>query len=312
MNLFYGWVFLGLVIGFGIAGGIAGAEVGVIPGVIAGMGVGAGIAVEVGLGLVAATAIAEGAILAKAGFDLIFMSQTDKENDDDYERIASSGLVLAIIGALLLLGATAARIGKAIVARTGRLVGAIARAVLGSRGAEWLKTALNRIRLKIAEVEARLRGEGKLKFKNSSVTKASYEGPARRLHPERFDEIIADLDRNGVDINVREAGDPWTGSYQPGKPGEPGGMNVHRDVDLRTLEHEYQHFLDDKVKNYPGLKHYLENPAEMWEMERTAYDREIELVNKEASLTADEKAAIIKELESAKALERERLLGSGS
>lgn len=310
VNLFYGWVFLGLVIGYGIAGGIVGVEVGVIPGVIAGMGVGAGIAAEIGVGLLAATAVAEGAIMAKAGFDLIFASQTPQENDDDYEAVASSGLVLAILGALVLLGSLAARFGKAIVSRAGRIIGAAVRAVLGPRAVEWLEAAFNRIRLKIAEVQARLRGEGRFKFKNSPVTEASYEGPARNLHPERFNEIIAELDRNGVEINVRDAGDPWTGSYQPGRPGEPGQMNVHREVDLRTLEHEYQHFLDDRAGGYPGLRHYLENPEVMWEMERAAYDREIELVNADGALSAEDKAAIIRELEAAKARERAYYLGS--
>lgn len=310
-NLFYGWVFLGLVIGYGIAGGIAGVEVGVVPGIIAGMGVGAGIAADIGLGLLAATAAAEGAVLAKAGYDLIFGSQTPQENDNDYEDIASSGLVLAIIGALLLLGSLASRFGKAILSRAGRVVGAAVRALLGPRAAEVLEAALNRIRLKVAEIQARLRGEGRFKFKNSPVTAASYEGPARRLHPERFDEIITELDRNGIEINVRDAGDPWTGSYQPGRsPGEPGQMNVHRDVDLRTLEHEYKHFVDDRAGGYPGLRHYLENPEVMWEMERAAYDREIELVNADGSLSVEDRAAIVRELEAAKARERAYYLGS--
>lgn len=87
-------------------------------------------------------------------------------------------------------------------------------------------------------------------------------------------------------------------------------MNVHREVDLRTLEHEYQHFLDDRAGGYPGLRHYLENPEVMWEMERAAYDREIELVNADGALSAEDKAAIIRELEAAKARERAYYLGS--
>lgn len=117
VGLFYGWIFLGLVIGFGIAGGIAGVEAGVLPGVIAGVAAGAAIAGEIGIGLAIAAAAVEAAIIIKAGIDLIFTDQTAEENEEDYERIASSALVLAITSIMYVIGAIAARFGRAIIQR---------------------------------------------------------------------------------------------------------------------------------------------------------------------------------------------------
>jgi hypothetical protein len=303
VGIFYGWIFIGLVVG----GGILGAEAGVVPGLIAG----GALALEIGQGLLIAAAATEGAILAKSGYNLIFQHQTPEENDEDYERIAGSSLTLGIMGALVLLGVIAARFGKAILAGAGRAVGAVVRVVLGARAAAALEAAVARIRAQIGAFIERLQNEGRFKFKGSGVDGASYEGPAVRLHPERFDAIISDLERNGVKINVRQGGKPpWEASYGPGESGKPGTISVDKDVDLRTLEHEYKHFLDDKAKNYPGLRYYIENPDEMYRMEAAAYDREIELVNADTSLTPEEKANIVKQLEALKDADRVRLLGS--
>ena len=115
IGLFYGWIALGLIIGFAIAGGVAAAPAGVVPGVIAGAGAGAAIAGQVGMGLAIATLAIEGAILAKAGYNLVFRSQNDDENESDYERVAGSGLTMAIIGAMLAIGWLAARVARAII-----------------------------------------------------------------------------------------------------------------------------------------------------------------------------------------------------
>src|SRR5262249_41357124 len=147
--------------------------------------------------------------------------------------------------------------------------------------------------------------------RSSGVGASTYEGPARRLHRARFEEIIDDLERNEVEVNVVYEGDPWKGNYTPGAPGKPGAIRVHQDVDIRTLEHEYQHLLDDKAKNFPGLKYYSQNPAEAFEMERRAYTREMDLTRADPSLTPEEKEAIIKVLEGSLEGERVRYLGPG-
>lgn len=297
VGMFYGWIFIGLVVG----GGILGAEVGVLPG----MAAGAALALEIGQGLLVATVITEGEIVAKSGYNLVFQKQTPQENDQDYERIAGSSLMLAIMGVLYLLGAVAARFGKAILSAAGKAVSAIVEVALGPRAAALLKSAFARIRAEVLAIVERFRKEGKFKLRNSGIGKGTYEGPASALHPERLAEILADLERAEVRVNPLDTGDPWTGSYSPGRKGEPGSMRVHKDVDIRTLEHEYQHFLDDRARGYPGLAYYIQNPAEMFEMERIAYNREMDLVRADPALSAEEQAAIVKELEAA--LEQERI-----
>lgn len=115
IGLFYGWAALALILGYAIAGGIAAAEVGVLPGIIAGAGAGAAIAGTVGMYLAVATLVIEGAVLAKAGYNLIFRTQTADENEADYERIAGSGLTMAIVGALFAVGWIAKLVANAIL-----------------------------------------------------------------------------------------------------------------------------------------------------------------------------------------------------
>jgi hypothetical protein len=153
---------------------------------------------------------------------------------------------------------------------------------------------------------------GKNNLVGSEIFKATYEGPAHRLHKVRFDEIIATLNRHNVSVNWTEAGDgePWTGGYGPGSKGFPGSIRLHRDIDLRTLEHEFQHFIDDKARGFPGLWHYLEHPAEMFKLEQSAYELEINLVRKDSTLSQKTKMTIIKELLLALAQEETRYLGA--
>jgi hypothetical protein len=299
----YGWFFIASVLIGAIIGAYFGGA-GAIPGAAAG----AALATKVGLVLLISMIAAEAASIRKSVRDLASGDQTGEEKEEDYEQVSQSALILGITGVMFVLGALAARFGRVVISRAARIARGAIRLVLGPRAMAVLENALARIRTKLADIWMRLRQRGKTKLKGSGVTKASYEGPARELHPERFDQIIADLERNGVEIKVSDRGNPWEGAYQPGESGQPGGIRVHRDVDLRTLEHEYKHFLDDKARAHPGLRHYLENPNEMWEMERAAYDREIELVRGDKTLTNGEKAGIIEELEGAKALEWERLM----
>ncbi|MBR0804368.1 hypothetical protein JQ636_12535 [Bradyrhizobium japonicum] len=111
---FYGWVFLGLV----VAGGILTAEIGAVPG----MAAGAAIAGQIGVGLTIATAAVEAAIMAKSGYDLVFGSNTPEEDEQDYENVANSSLTLAIMDAMALLGAAAARIARYVIGRVAGLV----------------------------------------------------------------------------------------------------------------------------------------------------------------------------------------------
>lgn len=120
VGMFYGWIFIGLVIAYGIIGGIGGTAaggVGAIPGALAGMGAGAAVAAEIGYVLLIAAIASEGAILAKSGVNLVFVNETEEENEEDYERIASSGLSLAMMAVMAALSELAARLVRAIARR---------------------------------------------------------------------------------------------------------------------------------------------------------------------------------------------------
>ncbi len=119
-----------------------------------------------------------------------------------------------------------------------------------------------------------------------SITRFSelfYEGAAIDLHAARYKEIINDLVNNGVEINYSRNTKPWEGGYQPSS-GKPGGFRINSNVDIRTLEHEYKHFLDDKINGYPGLKFYLENPNVQFQMEVNSYNLEKMIISKEISI----------------------------
>jgi hypothetical protein len=125
----YGWIFIASVLIGAILGAIFGGGVGAIPGAAAG----AKFALAFGEGLLISTVAAETISIGKAGIDLVFTKQTDEKKEEDYEQIASSGIVLAIAGVMYLIGAVAARFAKAIIERVaGR---AWARPVLRGRGA---------------------------------------------------------------------------------------------------------------------------------------------------------------------------------
>jgi len=314
----WGWFALAAVLIGGVLGALgveftAGASIGV------GMAAGWALAAEVGIVLLAVVAGTEMAIIGKAMFDIRFTNaiiendeQRSAANNSDYRNIANSTFTLAVLTALVVLGALAGKLASSIwskVKRTAGLARRVARIILGPRALLVLEEALARIRDRMTKVFLRFKEGDRTRLKGSGVTRASYEGPARKLHPERFEEILADLERNGVEINLLESVDPWKGSYQPGlRQGRPGQVRVHRDVDLRTLEHEYNHFLDDLANEYPGLQYYIENPKEMYNMERVAYEREMEMVRNNSALSAEEKAAIIQELEESLAVERARYL----
>jgi hypothetical protein len=108
----YGWfaiasILIGAIIGafFGGAGAIPGAMLG------------AEFAMAVGEGLLISTVAAEGLTITKAVYDLAAGKQSDEKNEADYERIANSSIVLGITGALVLLGAIAARFARGVISR---------------------------------------------------------------------------------------------------------------------------------------------------------------------------------------------------
>ena len=112
----YGWFFIASVLVGTIIGAFFGG-VGAIPGAAAG----AKFALVVGEGLLISTVAAETATIVKSAVDLSLDSQTPDEDEEDYELIAGSSLTLAITGAMMALGALAARFGRAVFNRVSGL-----------------------------------------------------------------------------------------------------------------------------------------------------------------------------------------------
>jgi len=106
----YGWFFIASALIGTIIGAFFGGA-GAIPGFWAGVG----FAVTVGEALMVSMLAAEGLSIQKAVFDLSLGNQKEEENEADYEQIASSGLNLGIMGAMVVLGELAVKFGKTIL-----------------------------------------------------------------------------------------------------------------------------------------------------------------------------------------------------
>lgn len=115
----YGWFLLGMALIGGIVGAIFGAGVGFVPGVVAG----AELAFAAGKILLMSTVAAEGGNLAKSLVEITSESETDDEREDDYERISSSGLTLAIIGVMFVVGEIAAKFVQWLFRRIAKALG---------------------------------------------------------------------------------------------------------------------------------------------------------------------------------------------
>jgi Domain of unknown function (DUF4157) len=108
----YGWFFIASVLVGAIIGAFFGGA-GALPGAAAG----AKFALAVGQGLLISMIAAETASITKAGYDLVFTEQKAEEQEEDYEQIANSSLVLAITGVLYVIGVIAARFARSVIDR---------------------------------------------------------------------------------------------------------------------------------------------------------------------------------------------------
>ncbi len=113
----YPWFTIAAVLTGGVIGAVVG---GGPPGFVAGAAVGWEVAAYAGIGLLASFVLAETLSIHKAAHDLFEEEQTPDEEEQDYEQIASSSLTLGITGAMVALGAIAARFARAVIARIGR------------------------------------------------------------------------------------------------------------------------------------------------------------------------------------------------
>jgi hypothetical protein len=116
LGLLYGWFAIASILIGAIIGAFFGGA-GAIPGAMAG----AAFAFEVGEGLLIATVAVETAVISKSVFNLVATKETPAENEEEYEKIAGSGLTLGITGVMFLLGAIAARFAKGLLSRAANL-----------------------------------------------------------------------------------------------------------------------------------------------------------------------------------------------
>jgi hypothetical protein len=124
----YLWFLVGAVLTGAALGGAAGvlggpgAPATVPAGMLAGAAAGLELAGSVGYGLLIATVAVEGLSVSQAMSNLTRDDRSEEEKECDCEVVASSGLTLAICGAMALLGAIAGRLAKALIQRVGQRV----------------------------------------------------------------------------------------------------------------------------------------------------------------------------------------------
>ncbi|WP_339312279.1 MULTISPECIES: WXG100 family type VII secretion target [Paenibacillus] len=98
-------------------------------------------------------------------------------------------------------------------------------------------------------------------------------GPGRESHPEKWKEIIDNLESNGVEVIHR--GEDM--AYSP-KKGGPGQLIINEDASIGALLHEYTHYLDDMNKGFPGMSYHFQTMNRV-KMELNAYMREIKIAD---------------------------------
>ncbi|MEQ1571454.1 MAG: hypothetical protein ABMA64_37855, partial [Myxococcota bacterium] len=105
-------------------------------------------------------------------------------------------------------------------------------------------------------------------------------GPARSSHPEEYERIMEDLKRNDVPVIERPNGLAYQPSDMPGRPGE---LYLDPEASYSAVLHEYQHYLDDAARGFPG-KEELYQLNVRWTMEQAAYAKEIAVARRAGDL----------------------------
>lgn len=106
----YGWFLIASVLIGAVIGAFFGGA-GAIPGALLGFE----FAMSAGQALLISTVGAETAIIGKAGLDLVFKTQSAEEKENSFEKIANSGITLAITGIMVVLGELAVRFAKGLI-----------------------------------------------------------------------------------------------------------------------------------------------------------------------------------------------------
>ncbi|MCD4498302.1 LysM peptidoglycan-binding domain-containing protein [Chromobacterium vaccinii] len=98
-------------------------------------------------------------------------------------------------------------------------------------------------------------------------------GHAKLTHPEEYQSIMADLQRNQVNVKYGEKAI----SFSPNSGGGNVGNEIllPEDFSISALRHEYGHFLDHQALGYPRYIEYFKSPELIVATERSQYLSEI-------------------------------------
>ena len=94
-------------------------------------------------------------------------------------------------------------------------------------------------------------------------------GPGRISNPDDWQNILDDLQNQGVEIVHREG----VMGYSPSK-GKPGQLVIDDNASYGALLHERQHYLDDVKQGFPGMEYHFQTKNRL-KMELNAYMKEI-------------------------------------
>ena len=120
-------------------------------------------------------------------------------------------------------------------------------------------------------------------------------GSAEQSHPEELQKFFDYLSEKKVAV-IRHSGNSSMG-YQPGlRKGEPGQIVMEDGASYSAWLHEVQHVKDDESEGWGGMA-TLFDQDKRWEMERNAYEKEIEFAKSLGRQDIVEKLEILRENE---------------
>jgi len=116
-------------------------------------------------------------------------------------------------------------------------------------------------------------GVNSLEFRSLEDPLLDSLGPAAMSHPEEYATILADLERNGVELRYGEK----SISFAPNTAGGPIGNQIHlpEEFSISALRHEYGHFIDHQALGSPRYIEYFQQPELIVATERRQYLEEI-------------------------------------
>lgn len=93
-------------------------------------------------------------------------------------------------------------------------------------------------------------------------------GAGKLSHPIEWRRMLFEMRENEVEIEFREN----VFAYEPSvKGGIAGKLVLDENASISALRHEFQHFLEDRENDFPGMAFYLRDYENFWGGEFRAY-----------------------------------------